>query len=313
MAAAIPHGVREDTVTLPSGVRVNYLRAGKGEPLLLVHGIGHSARAWDHVMPALAEDFDVIALDMPGCGRSDKPDTDYSLGPQAAALRYFLDALEIQDASVVGHSLGGGVAMTFSYLYPERVNRLALVSSAGLGKEMSGMFRAANLPVAPAYVMRAIFHPRARLARNLAIELAGAAGLDPLFARRGGFSHVTNEMLELMEEPAAQRAFLGMLRSSSNVLGQAISALDRLHLAEQYPVLIIWGRDDRVFPVSHGRRAARLLPKARIEVIEDCGHMPQLERPAVVVDTLRDWMRHTEAPATVLGRPRRRRRQRVAT
>ena len=293
MVATIPVGMREDVVVLPSGLKVNYMRAGRGEPLLLIHGIGHSARAWDRVMPALAEDFDVIALDMPGCGRSDKPNTDYSLGPQAAAVRYFLDALEIREATIVGHSLGGGVAMTFSYLYPERVSRLALISSAGLGKEMSVIFRAANLPVAPAYVMRAIFHPRVRVGRNIVLELAGAAGADPLFARKGAYSRHTAEMLEAMEDRAAQRAFLGMLRSSSNVLGQAISALDRLHLAEQYPVLIIWGRDDLVFPVSHGRRAARLLPKARIEVFEDCGHMPQLERADDVVATIRDWMRNT--------------------
>ncbi|HEV3233021.1 MAG TPA: alpha/beta fold hydrolase [Candidatus Dormibacteraeota bacterium] len=295
MAAQVPHGVAESNLRLPSGVRINYLRAGKGEPLILLHGIGHSARAWDHTMLPLARHYDVIAPDLPGCGKSDKPDTDYSLGNQAAAVRYFMDVLEIDRATIVGHSLGGGVAMTFSYMYPERVSRLGVVSSGGLGKEISGIFKAANIPVAPKYVMRYLFHPKARLARNLATEIAFLAGADPLFSRAGGFTRDTEEMLLDMEDPRAQAAFLGMLRSSSNVLGQAISALDRLHLAEQYPVLIVWGANDRVFPVSHARRAARVLPRARVEVFQDCGHMPQLEQADKFNEVLLDWMQTTKA------------------
>jgi pimeloyl-ACP methyl ester carboxylesterase len=294
MATPLPHGVLERDIELESGLHINYLRAGRGEPLLLLHGIGHSARAWDRVIQPLAEHHDVIALDMPGCGRSSKPPTDYSLGNQAGAVRHFLDVLGIDRVSVVGHSLGGGVAMTFSYLYPERVSRLGLVASGGLGKELSPIFRAANLPVAPKYVMRAIFHPRTRVARRLATEIAFLAGPDPLFARRGEFSHETAEWLEEMEDPAAQAAFLSMLRASSNVLGQAISALDRLHLAERYPVLIVWGANDRVFPVSHARRAGRLLPEARVEVFQDCGHMPQVEKAPEFIEVMLDWLATTK-------------------
>lgn len=296
--AALPHGVTEQSLELPSGVRLNYLRAGKGQPLILLHGIGHSARAWDRVIQPLAEQYDVIAPDLPGCGKSDKPETDYSLGNQAAAVRYFMDTLEIQRATIVGHSLGGGVAMTFSYLYPERVSRLGVVSSGGLGKELSGVFKAANLPVAPKYVMRALFHPRARAARNLVTEIAFLAGADPLFAGRGEFAHDTADMLLDMEDPRAQAAFLGMLRASSNVRGQAISALDRLHLADQYPVLIVWGANDRMFPVSHARRAARVLPRARVEIFQGCGHMPQVERANDFVEVILDWMA-TTTPAKV--------------
>jgi pimeloyl-ACP methyl ester carboxylesterase len=311
MSMPVPYGVREDTATLPSGVKISYLRAGQrpstagrarkaapAEPLLLLHGLGHSARAWDRVILPLAENHDVVALDLPGCGKSDKPDTDYSLGAQAAAVRYFLDELEIARTTVVGHSLGGGVAMTFSYLYPDRVGRLALVSSGGLGKEMSGVFRAANLPVAPKYVMQAIFHPRARIARSIVTQIASMAGVDPLFAHKGVFSHDTAQWLEPMEDPATRRAFLSMLKASTNVLGQAVSALDRLHLAGRYPVLIVWGADDRVIPVRHGQRAAQVLPNARIEVFKECGHMPQVEMADRFVEVLRDWMR-TTSPSSV--------------
>jgi pimeloyl-ACP methyl ester carboxylesterase len=308
---AIPHGVTESVVELPSGVRMNYLRAGRGEPVILLHGIGHSARAWDHTMLPLAARYDVIAPDLPGCGKSDKPRTDYSLGNQAAAVRYFMDALGIDRATIIGHSLGGGVTMTFSYLYPERVHRMGLISSGGLGKELGGIFKAANLPLAPRFVMRALFHPRVRLARNIFSELAFMAGADPLFARPGGFMRDTEEMLLDMEDPQAQAAFLGMLRASSNVLGQAVSALDRLHLAEQFPVLIVWGANDRIFPVSHARRAARVLPGARVEVFDDCGHMPQIEKPREFVDVLLDWLAATR-PAKVDARQLLRERKKTA-
>jgi pimeloyl-ACP methyl ester carboxylesterase len=311
---ALPHGVTESVITLPSGVRINYLRAGRRprgragvrmETVLLVHGIGHSCRAWDRVIPALAQEYDVVALDLPGGGKSDKPPTDYSLGNQAGAIRHFLDELGLDRVTIVGHSLGGGVAMTFSYLYPERINRMALVSSAGLGRELGGIFRAANLPVAPRYVMRALFHPRARLARNVVSELAFRAGADPLFARQGEFAEETADWLLDMEDPATQAAFLNMLRASSNVRGQAISALDRLHLAERYPVLIVWGAQDRVFPVSHARRAARVLPSARVEVFQGCGHVPQVEMPDEFAAVVLDWLRTTRA-ARLDRAPRRR-------
>jgi pimeloyl-ACP methyl ester carboxylesterase len=284
--------IAEGWITLPTGHRVHYRRAGEGEPVVLLHGIAHSCKAWDRVMVPLAENHDVVALDMPGCGLSDKPDTDYSLGSQAVAVRFVLDELGLDCVTAVGHSLGGGVAMTLAYHYPERVGRLALVSSGGLGKELHPIFRMATLPVAPEYVMRGIFHRYARTPRNALTKwITGATG-DPFFFDPDAHREDMEELLETMEQPEAQRAFLSMLRSASSVAGQAVSALDRLGLAA-FPILIVWGREDHVFPVAHAHRAAEIVPEAQLVVIEECGHFPQIEATGVFTRELLDWLART--------------------
>lgn len=286
--------IAEGWITLPTGARVHYLRAGEGEPVLLVHGIAHSCRAWDRVMVPLAERYDVIALDLPGCGLSDKPDTDYSLGSQAVAVRFVLDELGLDCVTAVGHSLGGGVAMTLAYHYPERVGRLALVSSGGLGRELHPLFRMATLPWAPEYVMRGVFHRYARGPRNaITRALTGATG-DPFFFDPEGHRDEMEQLLETLEQPEAQRAFLSMLRSASSIAGQAVSALDRLGLAS-FPILIVWGENDHVFPVQHAHRAAEVVPEAQVVVIARCGHFPQLEATSTFTAELLDWLARTES------------------
>jgi pimeloyl-ACP methyl ester carboxylesterase len=285
--------IAEGWITMPTGARVHYRRAGEGEPILLLHGIAHSCKAWDRVMVPLAERFDVIALDLPGCGMSDKPDTDYSLGSQAVAVRFVLDELGLDVVTAVGHSLGGGVAMTLAYHYPERVGRLALVSSGGLGKELHPIFRMATLPLAPEYVMRGIFHPLARSPRNALTSMLTRATGDPFFHNPEGHRDDMAELLETMEQPEAQRAFLSMLRSASSIAGQAVSALDRLGLAA-FPILIVWGRQDHVFPVQHAERAAAVVPEAELLIIEDCGHFPQLEATSTFTHELLSWLARTE-------------------
>ena len=283
----------EGFITLPSTARVYYTRRGRGEPVVLLHGIAHSAQAWDSVLPALAERYEVVAIDLPGCGRSDKPDTDYSLGAQATAVRYVLDSLGFDLVTVIGHSLGGGIAMTLAYQYPERVGRLGLVATAGLGRDLHPLFRMATLPVAPERVMRLLFNPRVRLPRNLlGIAFSQATG-DPFFHNPKRHRREFEELLEGLEEPGAQRAFLSTLRSASNYAGQAISALDRLAVAA-FPVLIVWGRYDRVFPVEHARRVRRTLPHARIVVIDNCGHFPQLEATRTFTRVLLRWLDETQ-------------------
>jgi pimeloyl-ACP methyl ester carboxylesterase len=285
--------ISDGWVTLPTGARVHYRRAGEGEPVLLLHGIAHSCRAWDRVLVPLAERHDVIALDMPGCGQSDKPDTDYSLGSQAVAVRFVLDELGLECVTAVGHSLGGGVAMTLAYHYPERVGRLALVSSGGLGKELHPIFRMATLPWAPEYVIRGIFHPVARRPRNALTKLLTGATGDPFFHNPEAHRADMEELLETLEQPEAQRAFLSMLRSASSVAGQGVSALDRLGLAN-FPILIVWGREDHVFPVEHAYHAAEVVPEAHVVVIDGCGHFPQLEATATFNHELLDWLGRTK-------------------
>ncbi|MGA7988458.1 MAG: alpha/beta fold hydrolase [Candidatus Dormiibacterota bacterium] len=283
-------------MTLPTGVRIRYRRAGRGDAILLLHGIAHSLRAWDRVIVPLAEHNDVIAVDLPGCGASDKPDTDYSLGSQATAIRYVLESLGLDMVTAIGHSLGGGVAMTLAYQYPELVGRLGLIASGGLGRELHAMFRLASLPLGPAEVMRLAFSPRTRLLRRLLATQCGA----PLFARPHEHREDTIDILRALEDPDARRAFLRMLRSASSIGGQAISALDRIGLA-LFPVLIVWGRQDGIFPVAHAERAAALIPNARLVVLEECGHFPQIEATAGLLAALTSWLSETKPQRIGVG------------
>lgn len=283
----------EGFVEIPAGTRIFIRRSGEGQAIVLLHGIAHSSQAWDPVVPQLAERYEVIAVDLPGCGRSDKPDTDYSLGAQAAAVRFVLDALELDLVTLIGHSLGGGIAMTLAFQYPERVGRLGLISTAGLGRDLHPLFRLATLPGGPEVAMRVLFDPAMRLPRTLlGVTLSRLTG-DPFFHRPRDHRAEFNELLRGLEDPGAQRAFLATLRSASNFAGQTISALDRLELA-RFPVLLVWGRDDRVFPLEHLHRARAHLPHAKVVIIDNCGHFPQLEATKPFTRALLRWLDSSE-------------------
>jgi pimeloyl-ACP methyl ester carboxylesterase len=287
----------EGWIGLPWGTRVFVTRQGKGDPIVLLHGIAHSSDAWSRVIPALAQRYEVVALDLPGCGRSDKPETDYSLGAQAAAVRYALDSLGLDLVTVVGHSFGGGIAMMLALQYPERVGRLAVVSSAGFGRDLHSLFRVATLPVLPEYAMRVLFHPAMRRPRNLAGRLISRATNTPFFVQPDAYHKEFEELLVGLEDPAAQRAFTATLRSASHLGGQAISALDRIGSA-RFPILIVWGREDRVFPVEHALRAAKEVPDARLVILDGCGHFPQIEATQKFTRVLLKWLKDTQPART---------------
>src|SRR5690242_1116691 len=137
-------------VRVVHGYRRAFVRAGSGPPLVLLHGIGNSAQTWAGVLDELAAHHTVIAPDLLGHGDSDKPRGDYSIGAYANGVRDLLAVLDVERATVVGHSLGGGIAMQFAYQFPEFVERLVLVGSGGLGPEMSASLRLASLPGAEA-------------------------------------------------------------------------------------------------------------------------------------------------------------------
>jgi pimeloyl-ACP methyl ester carboxylesterase len=128
------------------GHELSYLDSGTGSVVLFIHGILGSQRQWTHLIDRLHDDHRVIVPDLFGHGESDKPVGDYSLGAHAATLRDLLDRLGIERVTLVGHSLGGGIAMEFYYLFPERVERLVLVASGGLGREVNPVLRSATLP-----------------------------------------------------------------------------------------------------------------------------------------------------------------------
>jgi pimeloyl-ACP methyl ester carboxylesterase len=273
------------------GHRVRFHRAGEGPLLVLLHGIASTAETWAPVVEALAARHTVLAPDLLGHGESAKPRGDYSLGAHASGVRDLVAALGYDRATVVGHSLGGGIAMQFAYQFPERVERLVLIGSGGLGREVHPMLRAATLP-----------------GSELVLALVGGAWLRATGGAVGGalarFGLRTGEDLAgvatgigSFADADARAAFVHTARAAIDAGGQRVSATDRLYLAADLPTLIVWGERDPIIPVAHGRAAHAAIPGSRLEVFEGAGHFPHREAPARFVAVIEDFMRSTEPAA----------------
>jgi pimeloyl-ACP methyl ester carboxylesterase len=278
--------MRTKTVSL-HGREMTYAEAGDGPALLLIHGMGGSRESWKDVIALLAREHTVIAPDLPGHGASAPGAGDYSIGALAAGLRDLLVALGHDRATLVGHSLGGGIAMQFAYQFPETIERLVLVSSGGLGSEVSPVLRAAALPGASLFIAATAGPGRAAgsaLARGLA-----AVGLQP----KPDLAEVARGYASLADRDHRD-AFLATLRSVVGTGGQRVSAGDRLYLTEGVPVLIIWGERDPIIPVRHGEEACRSMPGSRLEIFDGAGHMPQLEEPGRFAAVLSRFLAESE-------------------
>ena len=274
------------------GNQVGYRIAGEGPAVVLVHGLALSSTTWRYVMPTLAERFTVVAPDLLGHGKSGKPRGDYSLGAYASGIRDLLVALDIERATFVGHSLGGGIAMQLGYQFPERCERLVLVASGGLGKEVNGLLRAVTLPGAE-YVLPVILAPWLRLRAE-----AVGGWLNKLGWRPGPtFGEVWRSYTNLTDR-AGQQAFVHTVRSVIDVSGQRVSARDRLYLATKVPTLIVWGEDDGVIPVEHAFATHEAIPGSRLEVLPHAGHFLPFEQPEWFTAVLLDFLDSTE-PADV--------------
>lgn len=269
------------------GHRTIYRVAGGGPTVVLIHGMVNSSRHWHAVAERLASSHRVVAPDLIGHGDSATPRGDYSLGAHAASIRDLLTTIGVERATIVGHSLGGGVAMQFAYQYPEMLERLALVSSGGLGPEVSPVLRAAALPGADLFIAVTAGAGR-RLGSALGRGL-GAIGLRP----NADVAEVARGYASL-EDPARRAAFLDTLRAVVGTRGQRVDASDRLYLAEAVPVLIVWGGRDSIIPVRHGEDAQRAIPGSRLEVFDDIGHLPQLEAPGRFIAVLERFLREAE-------------------
>jgi pimeloyl-ACP methyl ester carboxylesterase len=274
------------------GQPVRYHRLGEGPVLVLVHGITSSSRTWHSVMPALAERYTVIAPDLLGHGRSAKPRGDYSLGAYASGIRDLLSVLGLSRATVVGHSLGGGIAMQFAYQFPQSIERLVLVDSGGLGNEVSMLLRAATLPGAE-YVLPLLFGGVARTTGSTVGRIAGRLGIKGNANVRG-----MAESFASLGDGDARRAFVHTARSVIDPSGQRVDARDRLYLSEGVPTLLVWGERDPIIPVEHGREAHELMPHSRLEVFPGAGHFPFNDDPQRFVAVVDDFVGATE-PATL--------------
>jgi pimeloyl-ACP methyl ester carboxylesterase len=270
------------------GHRVGYRRGGTGPALLLLHGIANSSQTWEGVAPWLTDHFTLIAPDLLGHGESATPRGDYSLGAHASGARDVLTALGIERATVVGHSLGGGIAMQFAYQFPERCERMVLVSSGGLGREVHLVLRAAAVPGA-----------------NLVLPVLTSAGLLGVGRGVGGVlrrvGRPPSEDLDVLgrgfaslDSAGSRQAFLQTVRAVIEPGGQRVSAHDRLGLAALLPTLIVWGERDSIIPVAHGAAAHDALPGSRFEVFPGAGHMPHDADPQRFAALLTEFCATTE-------------------
>jgi len=270
------------------GNRVRYLSAGSGPPVLLIHGITSSADTWAAAISGLARRHTVIAPDLLGHGGSAKPRGDYSLGAYASGVRDLLAALGHDQVSVVGHSLGGGVAMQFAYQFPERTERLALISSGGLGREVNLLLRAAALPGAELVLPLLVPGWLGR-----AVGGAGWAGARLGLRARPDLGEVVRGFLSL-NDAEARAAFLHTLRAVIDSGGQRVSGHDRLYLAANLPTLLVWGERDPIIPVAHAHAAHAAMPGSRLELFEDSGHFPHMDDTMRFVAVMRDFLETTE-------------------
>lgn len=274
------------------GHDVSYRRAGDPtrETILLIHGLAGSSKTWDAVIDDLAVAYDVIAPDLLGHGESAKPRGDYSLGAFASGLRDMLAMLDLASVTVVGHSFGGGVAMQLAYQYPHLIDRLVLVGSGGLGREVSPLLRMLALPGAEYLMPLGI--PKVVIDR--------ANDLGRFLGRRNIRSERLGEMWRAYASLAGtenRQAFVKTMRSVIEPGGQTVNATDRLYLAARVPMMIVWGERDGVIPVDHGIRAHEAIGNSRLEILEDVGHFPHVEAPEQFTESLLDFMATTNAGA----------------
>src|SRR3954449_5683312 len=272
------------------GHRVIYRTVGSGPPVVLIHGMVNSSRHWEEVALQLADRYTVIAPDLIGHGDSAAVRGDYSIGAHAASIRDLLAVIGIERATIVGHSLGGGVAMQFFYQFPQRTERLVLVSSGGLGHEVSPRLRSAALPGMSA-ALSLIAHRRILDAMWLAGKRLRSRGHN-----KGVYLQAIVRALRPLEQPGARKAFLHTLRSVIDVHGQRVSARDRLYLLSSMPTLVVWGERDHTIPLEHGRAAHEAVPHSRFATLPRAAHFPHLEDPEGLSDVLLDFLATTQPP-----------------
>jgi pimeloyl-ACP methyl ester carboxylesterase len=265
------------------GERFAYRDQGSGEVLLLIHGMAGSSTTWRSVAPLLARTHRVIAPDLPGHGESGKPRGDYSLGAFAATLRDLLRELGINKVTVIGQSLGGGVAMQFTYQHPEYCERLVLIGSGGLGPDVNWTLRLLAAPGAE-FVLPVIAPKPVLAAGNKIGSWMGSLGIQSPRATETWRSYSS------LSDRETRQAFLRTLRSVVDHRGQAVSAMNRLYLNSELPTLLIWGDADKIIPVAHGYAAHEAIPGSRLEVLPGVGHYPHVEAPLTVVDILEDFL-----------------------
>jgi 4,5:9,10-diseco-3-hydroxy-5,9,17-trioxoandrosta-1(10),2-diene-4-oate hydrolase len=253
------------------GMKIRYMVKGAGSPLLLLHGFGEFLESWDLNIRPLSEHYQVYAMDLPGHGLSDKPDVAYNLFFFTKFITNFMQALGIEHASLIGHSMGGHISLSVAINFSEKVDSLVLETSAGLSNDVSLLRKACSIPVLGSADTKESMEKIA-LEQRIKREF-----YNPDF--------VAKEMVDMsyrfMQMPEAKRVMLSMLHHAvtPDGLRPEVVMTDRLHLVKS-PTLLIHGAQDEIHPLELSQNACRLIPNVRLQVIDECGHCPHIEKAA---------------------------------
>lgn len=262
----------QDRFIKVGNINTRYWTEGnQGSPVVLIHGLGEYSEFWLSNFSVLAEKHRVYAVDLPGHGRTDIPlQASYKIADLAKFVKDFMAALEIEHTHIVGHSLGGAIGTRITLMHPEAVDKLVLVSSAGLGRQLSMMFRISSIPLLGEMM-------QSRPSRDGAENFAKVIMFDPT-GMPEDFFEVLYQMSLL---PNREKSFLKVLRANVNLFGQSKNLYNTKYIkglpSISKPVLVVWGRQDQFVPVEHAEVAAKNLPNVRVQIYDNCGHLPMME------------------------------------
>jgi len=283
---AMPGEPQDATFAEVGGARVRYIDRGKGPTVVLLHGFASAIEAWDELVPELEPHHRVIALDLKGFGWTDRPEGDYSPQAQAELVHELLDQLGVDKTAVVGHSWGAAVALAVAIRRPERVTRLALYDAWVFEEQLPTAFLWARADGVGELIFGLFYNERPD-------DKMALAFFDPAKLPESELEKVH----AAMERPGTTAAALAAVR------GQRFEELERHYREIERPVLLLWGREDRITPLSYGERLASQLPQAKLEVYPRCGHFPMLEARAASTRDLQAFLAEPDPPAPVATPP----------
>ncbi len=276
------------------GIGIHWLQLGKkgnAPPVILLHGLNDCSQTWLHIGTVLAQDRQVLIPDLPGHGWSSRPDASYTLDWYAWIIAEWMKLVDITQADIIGHSFGGGIAQVMLLQCRDRIRRLVLVSSGGLGREISVFMRLASIPI---------------LVEKLGQPFMGIGTKIALYLARDGRTRSDIEVLSRMNsEKGSARAFSRTVRDIINWRGQRRVYSDHVHkISDLPPILLLWGRMDAIIPVQHATHFTSCVSNVRMLVFDACGHYPHFQKPDVFVNKVIEFLNEECVPHARLNTAR---------